>query len=51
MILFLRKCFFIFVIFNFKSKKNIKFNNLNFKRIDFTNDQQVKSYIFKKNFI
>ncbi len=50
MILFLRKCFFIFVIFNFKSKKNITFNNLNFKRIDFTNDQQVKSYIFKKDF-
>ena len=50
MILFLRKFFFIFVIFNFKSKKNITFNNLNFKRIDFTNNQQVKSYIFKKNF-
>ena len=50
MILFLRKIFFVFVIFNFKSNKNLTFNNLNFRKIDFTNNQQVKTYIFKKNF-
>ena len=50
MILFLRKFFFIFITFNFKSRKNVTFDNMNFKKIDFTNNQQVKSYIFKKNF-
>ncbi len=50
MILSLRKFFFIFVILNFKSKKNISFNNLNFRKIDFTNNRQVKSIIFKKSF-
>ena len=30
--------------------KGISFNNLNFKKLDFTNYKKIKSFIFKKNF-
>ena len=50
MILKIRKFFFIFIILNLKLKKNLSFVDLNFRKIDFTNYKQVKSFIFKKNF-
>ncbi len=50
MIILLRKIFFIFIILKFKSKKNLSFVNLNFRKNDFTNYKNIKSFIFKKNF-
>ena len=50
MILKIRKIIYIFIIYKFKSKKNLVFSDLNFRKNDFTNYFQVKSYIFKKNF-
>tara|TARA_B100000989_G_scaffold281842_1_gene246399 strand:- start:3028 stop:4560 length:1533 start_codon:yes stop_codon:yes gene_type:complete len=50
MILFIRKFIFVYIILKFKSKKNILFKDLNFKKIDFTNYHLVKSYVFKKGF-
>ena len=46
----LRKLIFIYILIRFKSKKNLVYSGLNFRKIDFTNYQNVKSYIFKKNF-
>ncbi len=47
----IRKVIFVYIILNFfKIKKNISFKDLNFKKLDFTNYKQVKSFIFKKNF-
>ena len=51
MIIPIRKIIFIHIIYKFKSHKNLSFLNLNFKKIDFTNYQQIKSFIFKDNFI
>ena len=50
MILQIRKIFFIHITYKFKSSKNLSFLELNFRKIDFTNYQQIKSFIFKKNF-
>ncbi len=50
MILFIRRIFLIHIISRFKSFKNLSFLNLNFRRIDFTNYKQIKSFIFKENF-
>ncbi len=50
MILLIKKLIFVFIIFKFKSNKNLSYNDLNFRKIDYTNYEQVKSYIFKKNF-
>ena len=50
MILLIKKLLFIYIIFNFKLNKNFSYNNLNFRKIDYTNYNQVKSFIFKKNF-
>ena len=50
MILFFRKIILVFFIIKFRSRKNLVFSDLNFRKIDFTNYQQVKSFIFKKNF-
>ncbi len=48
---FLYKVIFIFLILKFKkNKKEVKFSNLNFRRLDFTNYKHIKSFIFKKNF-
>ncbi len=44
---------FIFVFFTSKFinfKENITFNDLNFRRLDFTNYKQIKSFIFKTDF-
>ena len=38
------------MIFKIKSNKNLAYNDLNFRKIDYTNYNQIKSYIFKKNF-
>ena len=50
MILLIKKLIFIFIIFKIKSNKNLSYNDLNFRKIDYTNYNQIKSYIFKKNF-
>ena len=50
MILQIRKIIFIHIIYKFKSSKNFSFLDLNFRKIDFTNYQQIKSLIFKENF-
>ena len=50
MILILRKIIFIFIIYKLKSKKNLLFFDLNFKKIDFTNYHQIKTFIFKDKF-
>ena len=50
MILLIKKLIFIFIIFKIKSNKNLVYNDLNFRKIDYTNYNQVKSFIFKKNF-
>lgn len=51
MILLLRKIIFIFISYHFISKKNLLFFDLNFKKIDFTNYHQIKTFIFKEKFI
>ena len=50
MIFTIRKIIYIFIIYKFKSKNNLIFSDLNFRRNDYTNYYQVKTYIFKKNF-
>ncbi len=50
MILLIRKIIFIHIMYKFKSYKNISFLDLNFRKIDFTNYQQIKTFIFKENF-
>ena len=50
MILIIRKIIFIYIIYRFKTHKNLSFVNLNFRKIDFTNYKQIKLYIFKENF-
>ena len=50
MILQISKIIFIHIIFKFKSSKHLFFLDLNFRKIDFTNYQQIKSFIFKENF-
>ncbi len=50
MILFIKKIFFVHIIYKFKSYKNLSFFDLNFRKIDFTNYQNIKSFIFKENF-
>ncbi len=48
---FIKKILFIFIFSKFISvKKNIKFDDLNFRKLDFSNYKQIKSFIFKKNF-
>ena len=50
MIVTLRKIFFVLFLLKIKTKKNISYFDLNFRKIDFTNYTQIKSYIFKNNF-
>ena len=50
MILLLRKIIFIFITYKFISKRNLFFSDLNFKKIDFTNYHQIKTFIFKEKF-
>ena len=46
----IRKFFFVFIILKIRIIKNITFIDLNFRKSDYTNYDQVKSFIFKKNF-
>ena len=49
---FIKKIFFIKIYLTFFNyKKDLSFNDLNFKKIDFTNYKQIKTFIFKENFI
>ena len=51
MIFFFKKLFFIFVKLKFlKNNTNNTFVDLNFKKLDFTNEKQIKMFIFKKEF-
>ena len=47
----LRKILFIIIYSKFiKTNNNYVFNDLNFRKLDFTNYRQIKSFIFKKKF-
>ncbi len=47
----IKKFIFIYIVLRFyKLNKNITFNDLNFKKLDYTNYKQIKSFIFKKDF-
>ena len=50
MILILRKFFFVITNLILKSNKKLSFTDLNFRRIDFTNYHQIKTFIFKNDF-
>ena len=50
MILLIRKIFFIYVTYKFKSMKHFLFVDLNFRKLDFTNYHQIKTFVFKDNF-
>ncbi len=50
MIFILRKIIFVYLVLNIISKNKYSYLNLNFRKIDFTNYNQVKNFIFKKNF-
>ncbi len=51
MIKYLKKILFVYFILKFrKFDNNINFNDLNFRKLDFTNYKQIKFFIFKKNF-
>ena len=50
MILILKKIIFIFITSKFNTKKNLSYLDLNFRKIDFTNHNKVKAFIFKKDF-
>ena len=50
MILLIRKIVFIYIIYRFKSYKKLSFIDLNFRKANFTNYKQIKSFIFKENF-
>ncbi len=50
MILTFKKLIFIFIFLKFKLNKNLSYLDLNFRKIDFTNYELVKRFIFKKNF-
>ncbi len=48
---YFKKILFVYFILKFlKIDKRIKFDDLNFKRLDFCNYSQIKAFIFKKNF-
>ncbi len=50
MITIIQKFIFVFILLKFKSKRKISFVDFNFRKNDFTNYQQIKTFIFKKNF-
>ena len=50
MILTIKKKIFLLITSKLNSKKNLSYLDLNFRKIDFTNYQQIKSFIFKENF-
>ena len=49
--IYLRKFFFVFIFSRFiKSNKKLNFSDLNFRKLDFTNFKEIKTFIFKKDF-
>ena len=50
MIIIIKKFIFIFFILKFRSSNKLSFIDLNFRKNDYTNYHQIKSFIFKKNF-
>ena len=50
MILTIKKILFILITSKLNSKKNLSYLDLNFRKIDFTNHDKVKAFIFKKKF-
>ena len=50
MILRIKKLLFIFITSKLNTKINLSYLDLNFRKIDFTNHDKIKSFIFKKNF-
>ena len=49
---FIKKLFFVNIYLNLINyKRDLSFVDLNFRKIDFMNYKQVKTFIFKKNFI
>ena len=50
MISTIRKIIFIHLIYKFKSFRNLSFLDFNFRKNDFTNYKNIKSFIFKENF-
>ena len=48
MILTLKKLVFVFIFLRLKSNKGLSFKDLNFRKIDFTNYNLIKNFIFKK---
>ena len=46
-----KKILFVYILLKFFSiKKKIKFEDLNFKKIDFSNYRQIKTLVFKTHF-
>ncbi len=50
MILIVKKILFIFITSRLNPKNNLSYLDLNFRKIDFTNNNRIKTFIFKKNF-
>ena len=49
---FIKKLIFVNIYLNLINyKRDLSFVDLNFRKIDFTNYKQVKTFIFKENFI
>ena len=47
----IRKIFFVYILIKiYNRKNNLTYSDLNFKKLDFANYKQIKSFIFKKNF-
>jgi len=51
MISTIRKIIFIHLIYKFKPFRNLSFLDFNFRKIDFTNYKNIKSFIFKGKFL
>ncbi len=50
MIITLKKIIFVKITSKFNIRKDLSYLDLNFRKIDFTNHNKIKSFIFKKNF-
>ena len=50
MISTIRKIIFIHLIYKLKPFRNLSFLDFNFRKVDFTNYKNIKSFIFKENF-
>ncbi len=50
MIITLKKILYVLVLFKIKSRKDASYLDLNFRKIDYTNYKQIRTFIFKDNF-